>query len=245
MTATCCSARTARRGQRDRRRERLPVRPVFHPQQREVRPVFVFDVEDLDDRKFELLGAAGFFEEVDRRRHRLRAASLLEREAAARPPAELAGDVAIGHDRVLLHEPAGADVREVRQAGHVDAADGPRRALQMIARRLQPGAPDRAVAVLEFELRRVADDRQHRPARRAARYCGPRAEATRAAPRRRVPSDRDVRRRQPSRAANGADLVGQRPIGRGECRDEGLQPARRDLSWTTGPLTETAAAGRR
>ena len=65
---------------------------------------------------------------------------------------------------VLLHEPARADVRETRQARHLDAADRLRRALQKLGRRLQPGPPDRALAVLELELRRVADDRQHRPA---------------------------------------------------------------------------------
>ena len=81
-----------------------------------------------------------------------------------RPPAECPGDVAVGHNRVLVHEPARAHVREVGQTRHLDAANGPRRALQVLARRLQPGAPDRALAVLEVELRRVADDRQHRPA---------------------------------------------------------------------------------
>ena len=69
--------------QRNRRGELASARYLLHAQEREVRTLFVLDVEDLDDLKLESLGAAYFLEEVDGRLDGLGAAPVLEREAAA------------------------------------------------------------------------------------------------------------------------------------------------------------------
>ena len=96
---------------------------------------------------------------------RPRAAPFLEREAAARS----AGRTPAPRDDwsaivFFVHEPARAHVLEPREAGHVDAADGSRGTLQLIARCLQSRPPDLALAVGELDLRHAADDREHRPA---------------------------------------------------------------------------------
>ena len=80
-------------------------------------------------------------------------------------PAELPRDVTIRHDRVLVHEPARADVRDVR-------ADRSRRCGRRPARRaavdrLDACSRDRQTSLslsLNCSCARAPDDREHRPA---------------------------------------------------------------------------------
>ncbi len=203
-----------RRGrERNRPGERLRRRGSVHPQQGKVRPLVVFDVQDLGDLKRQLVPAIDLVQEVDRCADPPRDPAG-EGEPFAAAARELARDVTVREDGVLVHQPPGAHPLQFGMARQVDASDRHRGAVQRVAGRLQPAPPDFAGAVGELEARRSLHHGEHRPAdpkhdrlqrelrrelrpplRRGFEECGAR-----------------VGRRRLARFADRPQLLGERPV---------------------------------